>query len=40
MVVLLPKDDPWSPLVKSLDQFTDDFMNDRDQPPHDSRENL
>ena len=25
MVVLLPKDDPWSSLVKSLDQFTDDF---------------
>jgi len=40
MVVLLPKDDPWSSLVKSLDQFTDDFMNDRDQPPQDSRENL
>jgi antitoxin VapB len=40
MVVLLPKDDPWSPLVKSLDQFTDDFMNSRNQPPQDSRENL
>ncbi|MCP4667229.1 MAG: antitoxin [Deltaproteobacteria bacterium] len=40
MVVLLPKDDPWSSLVKSLDQFTDDFMNDREQPKQDSRENL
>ena len=40
MVVLLPKGDPWSPLVNSLDQFTDDFMNDRDQPYQDSRENL
>jgi antitoxin VapB len=40
MVVLLPKDDPWSSLIKSLDQFTDDFMSDRDQPPQDSRENL
>jgi antitoxin VapB len=40
MVVLLPKDDPWSPSVKSLDQFTDDFMNSRNQPPQDSRENL
>ena len=40
MVVLLPKDDPWSPLVNSLDQFTDDFMNDRDQPNQDSRDNL
>lgn len=33
MVVLLPKDDPWSPLVNSLDQFTDDFMDSRDQRP-------
>ena len=40
MVILLPKDDPWSPLVKSLDQFTDDFMNDRIQPSQDQRENL
>ena len=38
MVVLLPKDDPWSPLVKSLDQFTDDFMDSRDQPNQDYRE--
>ena len=38
MVVLLPKDDPWSSLVKSLDQFTDDFMDSRDQPNQDSRE--
>ena len=40
MVVLLPKDDPWSPLVNSLDQFTDDFMNQRNQPDQDPRENL
>ncbi len=40
MVVLLPRDDPWSSLVKSLDQFTDDFMNARDQPAQDSREGL
>ena len=38
MVVLLPKDDPWSPLVNSLDEFTDDFMNSRNQPEQDSRE--
>ncbi len=38
MVVLLPKDDPWAPLVNSLDQFTDDFMDSRDQPNQDSRE--
>ena len=40
MVVLLPKDDPWSSLVNSLDQFTDDFMNERDQPKQDPREEL
>ncbi len=40
MVVLLPKDDPWSPLVKSLDQFTDDFMESREQHPRDFRESL
>jgi antitoxin VapB len=38
MVVLLPKDDPWSSLINSLDQFTDDFMSSRDQPDQDSRE--
>ncbi len=38
MVVLLPKDDPWSVLVNSLDQFTDDFMETRDQPSQGHRE--
>ncbi len=38
MVVLLPQDDPWSSLINSLDQFTDDFMDSRDQPNQDSRE--
>jgi len=40
MVVLLPKDDPWSALVNSLDQFSDDFMDTRDQPNQETRENL
>ena len=38
MVVLLPKDDPWSSLVNSLDQFTDDFMDSRDQPHQNPRD--
>ena len=38
MVILLPKDDIWSSLVNSLDQFTDDFMDSRDQPHQNSRE--
>jgi len=40
MVILLPKDDPWSPLVDSLEQFTDDFMDSRDQPGQISREQI
>jgi antitoxin VapB len=40
MVILLPKDDPWSSLVESLDQFSEDFMADRAQPDQVHRESL
>ena len=40
IVILIPKDDPWSVLANSLDQFSDDFMDDRNQPLQDSREEL
>jgi antitoxin VapB len=40
MVILFPKDDPWSSLINSLDQFTDDFMESREQPNQTRRENL
>lgn len=40
IVILIPKDDPWASLVNSLDQFTDDYMETRDQPAQDSREPL
>lgn len=40
MVILIPKDDPWSSLINSLDQFTDDFMESREQPNQTPRENL
>jgi antitoxin VapB len=40
MVVLLPKDDPWAPLFNSLNQFTDDFMQTRDQPSQAKRDSL
>lgn len=40
VVILIPKDAPWSSLVKSLDQFSDDFMESREQPTQDKRENL
>ena len=40
IVILIPKDDPWASLVDSLDQFTDDYMESRDQPLQGSREPL
>ena len=40
IVILIPKDDPWASLANSLDQFTDDYMENRNQPPQDSRETL
>jgi antitoxin VapB len=40
IVVLFSKNDPWAPLINSLDQFTDDFMETRDQPTQGSRERL
>ena len=40
IVVLFSKNDPWAPLINSLDQFTDDFMETRDQPTQGSREKL
>jgi len=40
IVLLIPKDDPWASLADSLDQFTDDYMETRDQPPQQSRKSL
>jgi antitoxin VapB len=40
MVILIPKDDPWSSLINSLDQFTNDFMESREQPNQTQRESL
>jgi antitoxin VapB len=39
-VVLIPKKNAWDSLIRSLDMFTDDFMNERDQPPAQERESL
>jgi antitoxin VapB len=39
-VMLIPKDDLWESLVSSLDQFSDDFMAERVQPPAENREDL
>lgn len=32
VVVLIPEHNPWQIFFDSLNQFTDDFMADRDQP--------
>jgi antitoxin VapB len=37
-IVLIAKDHPWQSLVDSLEQFSEDFMTTRDQPPLDVRE--
>jgi antitoxin VapB len=39
-VVLLPKSKSWDTLLSSLDQFSEDFMNDREQPSQQTREPL
>jgi antitoxin VapB len=39
-VVLIPKDNPWEPFLKSLDKFTDDFLPRRDQPKLEKRKGL
>ena len=41
LVMLIPKRNPWAPLIRSLDKFSGDFMNDRHQPrKQDIREKL
>lgn len=32
VVMLIPIDKPWQPLIDSLSLFSDDFMSERDQP--------
>lgn len=38
VVVLLPEKSSWQPLFDSLDEFSDDFMEQREQPSHQWRE--
>ena len=39
-VVLIPEQDSWQTLIESLDKFSDDFMNERRQPPTQDRAEL
>ena len=40
MVVLMPEQDSWQTLFDSLEQFSDDFMESRNQPEQQVREGL
>lgn len=40
IVVLIPNENPWQSLFESLDQFTDDYMEEREQPPEQKREDI
>lgn len=40
IVMLIPYNAPWSVLADSLDMFTADFMESRDQPAPQEREDL
>ena len=40
-VVLVPKQaNPWQPLLDSLDQFSDDYLEERSQPTAQKRETI
>jgi antitoxin VapB len=39
-VVLTPKQNHWERWFQSWGKFSDDFMSDRNQPPHQEREGL
>jgi antitoxin VapB len=39
-VVLIPKDNPWGPFIKSLERFSNDFLPRRDQPKLEKRKGL
>ena len=38
IVILFPKNDPWASLINSVDMFSEDFMEERNQPPHQKRD--
>ncbi|MBN2542705.1 AbrB/MazE/SpoVT family DNA-binding domain-containing protein [bacterium] len=40
IVILISTDNPWLPMIKSLEKFTDDFMEVRVQPELEKRQAL
>ena len=39
-IILIPKDNPWDSFINSISKFPADFMNDREQPSVQEREDL
>ena len=39
-VILIPEQESWQTLIESLDKFSDDFMDERQQPPTQDRTEL
>jgi len=39
-IILLPIDNPWANLISSLSHFSDDFMEDRNQPELQDRKEI
>jgi antitoxin VapB len=37
---IIPFHDPWDNLINSIDEFTPDYMSDREQPVHQYRESF
>jgi antitoxin VapB len=40
VTILLPIKNPWEPLLDSINKFSDDFMDSRDQPKQQKREDI
>jgi len=40
IVMLFPRNDPWIPIIDSLEKFSEDFMNERSQPKPEPRSAL
>jgi antitoxin VapB len=40
LIILLPMKNPWAPLFDSLNQFSNDFMDTRNQPTQQTREDI
>lgn len=39
-IYVIPYHNPWGSMIESVDQFSEDFMDDRDEPPQQERESL